>query len=151
MPKANQMPKGAAHSTLLRRSLIALLAFSGILLQASMQSASSASTVATGAWGGQGILVQVSEKGAEVEFDCARGQIAQPITLDKHGDFEVAGTFTAGHGGPVRRDENPQAAPARYSGHVDGDAMSLTVSRGEEKVGSYSLTRGSQPHLTKCL
>jgi hypothetical protein len=145
-----QMPKRTAFSSI-GCALIILLAFSGILLQASMQTAADASSLATGVWGGQGIALKVSAKGAEVEFDCAHGQIPQPIKLDKHGDFEVAGTFTAEHGGPVRRDETLQAAPTRYSGHVDGDSMSLTVSLDKRQVGSYTLTRGSQGHITRCL
>jgi hypothetical protein len=51
----------------------------------------------------------------------------------------------------VRRDENTPSASAQYSGHVDGDTMSLTVALGTEKVGTYALVRGSRPRLTKCL
>ena len=146
-----QMPRRTAFSRLIGHALIILLAFSGIVLQASMQYAADASSLATGVWGGQGIALKVSAKGADVEFDCAHGQIPQPIKLDKHGDFEVTGTFTAEHGGPVRRDEKTASAPARYSGHVDGDTMSLTVSLDKRQVGSYTLTRGSQGHITRCL
>jgi hypothetical protein len=145
------MPKGITRSTLIKHSLIVVFALSGVLLQAGTQAAPDASAIATGAWGGEHILLKVSEKGADVEFDCAHGQVTQSITLDKHGDFDVAGTFTPEHGGPVRRDENPTSASARYSGHVDGDTMSLTVSLGKEKVGTYTLIRGSRPRLTKCL
>jgi hypothetical protein len=123
-----------------------LLACSSILLAPGAH----ASVVAAGSWGGGHIILEVSEQGAEAEFDCAHGQVTQPIILNEHGDFDVAGTFTAEHGGPVRRDENPVAAPARYSGHVDGDAMSLTVTIGKDKVGVFTLTRGSLPNLTKC-
>jgi hypothetical protein len=151
MVAPDQMPKRTALSMLVARSLIVLLAFCGVLLQASTQYAADASGLATGVWGGQGIALKVSAKGADVEFDCAHGQIAQPITLDKHGDFEVAGTFTSEHGGPMRRDETLQLAPARYSGHVDGDTMSLTVSPDKRQVGSYTLTRGSPGHITRCL
>jgi hypothetical protein len=151
MVAPSQMPKRTPLSMLVARSLIVLLAFCGVLLQASTQYAADASGLATGVWGGQGIALKVSAKGADVEFDCAHGQIAQPITLDKHGDFEVAGTFTAEHGGPMRRDEKIASAPARYSGHVDGDTMSLTVSPDKRQVGSYTLTRGSPGHITRCL
>jgi hypothetical protein len=147
----NQMLKRTALSRLVGRSLIVLLTFSVILLEASTQYAADASSLATAVWGGQGIALKVSAKGADVEFDCAHGQIPQPIKLDKHGDFEVAGTFTAEHGGPMRRDETLQSAPARYSGHVDGDSMSLTVTLDKRQVGSYTLTRGSQGHITRCL
>jgi hypothetical protein len=85
-----------------------------------------------------------------VEFDCGHGQITQPMTLDSHGHFGVAGTYSAEHGGPIRRDEETTAAPARYSGHVTGDTMELTIVRGEEKIGTYTLTRGSHAMLTKC-
>src|SRR6266478_8449508 len=143
------MPKGITRSTLIEYSLIAVFALSGVLLQAGTQTAPDASVVANGAWGGEHIVLQVSEKGADVEFDCAHGQVTQPMMLDKHGDFDVVGTFTPEHGGPVRRDENVPAAPARYSGHVDGHTMSLTVTLGKEKVGSFTLIRGSIPNLTK--
>ena len=145
------MSNGIIRSTLIRRSLIALFALSGVLFQAGARAAPDASAVATGAWGGEHIVLKVSEKGADVEFDCAHGQVTQPITLGKHGDFDAGGTFTPEHGGPVRRDENTPSASARYSGHVDGDTMSLTVTLGTEKVGTYTLVRGSRPRLTKCL
>jgi hypothetical protein len=130
--------------------LILLLAFSSVLLPQAVHAAPDGSAVASGAWGGEHIILEVSEKGAEAEFDCAHGQVTQPMMLDKHGDFNVVGTFTPEHGGPVRREENVTAAPARYSGHVDGHTMSLTVTLGQEKVGSFTLTRGALPNLTKC-
>jgi hypothetical protein len=145
------MSNGIIRSTLIRRSLIALFALSCVLFQAGARAAPDASAVATGAWGGEHIVLKVSEKGADVEFDCAHGQVTQPITLDKHGDFDAGGTFTPEHGGPVRRDENTPSASARYSGHVGGDTMSLTVTLGTEKVGTFTLVRGSRPRLTKCL
>ena len=145
------MPKGITRSTLIKHSLIAFFTLCGLWLQPGAQAAKDASAVATGAWGGEHVVLKVSEKGADVEFDCAHGQVTQPITLDKHSDFDVAGTFTPEHGGPVRRDENPTSASARYSGHVEGDTMSLTVTLGTEKVGTYTLIRGSRPRLTKCL
>ena len=106
-------------------------------------------TVANGTWGGEHIILEVSEK-SSVELDCAHGQVVQPITLDKRGDFDVAGTFTPEHGGPVRRDENTPPAAARYSGHVTGDTMTLTITLGKENIGTYTLTRGSNPILRKC-
>ena len=107
-------------------------------------------TVPAGTWGGDHVLFEVSRKGAEIEFDCAHGQITHPITLDAHGRFNVPGTFTHEHGGPVLRDEKPSSTQARYSGRVAGDAMSLTVMVGKEKVGTFTLTRGQQPNLMKC-
>src|SRR5690349_1791401 len=91
-----------------------------------MATAKNTKTVPIGTWAGEHVFVEVSNKGAELEFDCARGQVSQPIPLDKHGNFGVLGTFTPEHGGPVLRDEKVSAAQARYSGHIHGDVMSLT-------------------------
>ena len=106
--------------------------------------------VANGTWGGEHMILQISEKGAEAEFDCAHGQITQPMALDKRGDFDLAGTYTPEHGGPVLRDEVANPAPARYAGHVAGDTMTLTIVVDQEKLGTFTLTRGQQPMLRKC-
>jgi len=141
------MLQGAVRLMLVNSPAIAFLVLFTLLLQGT---ANASSQVAKGGWAGEHIVVEVSEKSAEIEFDCARGQVTQPMTLDKHGDFDVIGTFTREHGGPVRRDENPPSTPARYSGHIDGNSMSITVTLGQENVGTFALTRGASPHLTKC-
>jgi hypothetical protein len=109
-----------------------------------------AKAVAAGTWGGDHVIVEVSEKGVQLEFDCAHGQISQPIALNERGDFDVPGTFSPEHGGPVRSDEAESSNPARYSGHVTGDTMTLTVAQGKEKLGTFTLTRGARPVLRKC-
>jgi hypothetical protein len=127
-----------------------LLAFLDVGVHAHAQDFGKARLLPEGTWGGEHITLEVSEKGAEVELDCAHGQVAQPIALDKRGDFEVAGTFTPEHGGPVLRDEKVSDRPAHYAGHVEGGTMTLTVVLGTEKVGSFTLTRGSTGKVTKC-
>jgi hypothetical protein len=106
--------------------------------------------VPAGTWGGEHITLAVSETGAQAEFDCAHGKITQPMALDKRGDFDVAGNFTPEHGGPVRRDETAASYPAHYSGHVEGDTMTLTIVLEKEKLGPFTLTHGSRPLLRKC-
>ena len=54
----NQMLKRTAFSRLVGRSLIVLLTFFVILLEASTQYAADASSLATGVWGGQGIALK---------------------------------------------------------------------------------------------
>ena len=107
-------------------------------------------TLPAGTWGGEHVLLEVSSKGAELEFDCARGEIPSPIKLDSRRRFDVRGTFSPEHGGPVLRDEKTPMAQARYSGHISGDVMSLTVTSGTEKQGPFTLVRGQQPKLRKC-
>jgi hypothetical protein len=130
--------------------MIVLWALSNILLQSGISMTTHDRGVAKGTWGGEHLILEISEKGAEAEFDCARGQITQPITLDKHGNFDIPGTFTPEHGGPVRRDENTPPAPVRYSGHVADDTMNLVITRGEEELGRFSLAHGAHPMLRKC-
>lgn len=127
-----------------------LLAESSLLLQASMQAPSNTNAVAKGPWADERIVEDVSERGANEESDCAHGQITESITLDRRGDFDVVGTFTPKHGGPVGRDENVPPVAVRYSGHVDRDTMSLAVARDKEKLGAFVLTRGSRPNLRRC-
>jgi hypothetical protein len=109
-----------------------------------------AKAVATGTWGGEHVMLEVSENGAEVEFDCAHGQISQPIALNTRGEFDVPGTFAPEHGGPVLRDETPNSVPARYSGHVLGDTMTLTVTQGKDNIRAFTLSHGARPTLRKC-
>lgn len=106
---------------------------------------------AVGAWGGEHVALQVSNSGARLELDCAHGEISGPLTVDKHGNFDMPGTFTPEHGGPIRKDENSNAQPARYTGHIEGDTMTLKIVRGQQESGPLTLTRNAQPKLTKCL
>ena|SRR5215467_13355360 len=106
---------------------------------------------AAGSWGGEHVFLQVSDNGGRLELDCAHGEISGPVTLDKKGNFDVPGTFSPEHGGPIRKDENTTAQTARYTGHIDGDTMTLKIVRGEQESGPFTLTRNAQPRLTKCL
>jgi hypothetical protein len=144
------MPSQMNRFTLIRFLLAGLMALSGVLLQAGTRPAAHPKTLTPDTWGGEHIILEVSDKGAEAEFDCARGQITQPIALDKRGHFDVTGTFTPEHGGPIRRDEETTPAPVRYSGRVASETMELTITRGEGTLGTYTLTRGSHPMLRKC-
>lgn len=106
-----------------------------------------------GMWGWQHIMLEVAEGRAELTFDCAHGTIDQPLDFDAAGRFDLRGTFVREHGGPVRSDETPPKLQARYAGRVEGKSMTLTVTLPDTKetVGTFSLTHGEQPDLTKCL
>src|SRR5258708_35252129 len=93
------------RSLLIKLTVVAVLALSGIWLQAfSNRVAAEKHTIARGIWGGEHILLEVSGKGGEVEFDCPGGRITRPLKLNKHGSFSGRGPCTLENGGPGRRD-----------------------------------------------
>jgi hypothetical protein len=109
-------------------------------------------TLAAGVWGGDHLRMDVNESGAALDYDCAAGMIERPIVLDDGGRFDIKGTFIPQHGGPVRRDEEIKARPARYVGRIRGDVLTLTVSLAdpEEAVGEFTLTHGDEGRVMKC-
>jgi hypothetical protein len=106
----------------------------------------------TGTWGGQHISLDVTSDGARLEFDCANGQINQPVMLDGNNAFDVAGVYVQERGGPVRIDEQPNGQPARYSGRVEGQTLTLTITLTDNKqtIGTYTLGHGQNPRIFKC-
>jgi hypothetical protein len=106
-----------------------------------------------GVWGGQHVRADVNEAGAVLEFDCARGSIAQAIVLDGSGKFDLPGKFAAEHAGPIRRDEENNDRGVRYSGSVKDQEMTLTITdtKTKEVIGTFTLKHGSEGRLMKCL
>jgi hypothetical protein len=109
--------------------------------------------VANGPWGGQGIHLEVNEKSAKVEFDCAHGTIQGPLTLSDKSEFKLKGTFTRERGGPVRSDQNESREAAVYSGSIKGETMmlELRIDGQDEPLTSYVLTKGKAGRLRKCM
>jgi hypothetical protein len=107
--------------------------------------------LAKGVWGGQHVRAEVSDQGAEIEFDCARGSIAQKIVFDGSGRFDVGGSFTTEHAGPIRDDEN-NSRPVRYRGTVSDKEMELTIfdPKTKEALGTFALRFGNEGRLMKC-
>ncbi|MCA1815338.1 MAG: hypothetical protein LC746_02820 [Acidobacteria bacterium] len=105
-----------------------------------------------GVWGGEHIRLEVTDDGAQVEYDCAHSTITQSIAPDRDGKFDVRGDFVPERGGPVRRDEPPPTRPARYAGRVSGDTLTLSVTLTDtgEHAGDFTLTRGSSGRVMKC-
>jgi hypothetical protein len=109
--------------------------------------------VALGLWGGAHVNLFVTDTGGKLEYDCAHGTIDQPFVVDSSGRFDLAGTHTREHGGPIVSDEKADKRPARYTGMTDGQTMTLTVTvTGEtESPGTFELTRGQAGRILKCL
>lgn len=105
-----------------------------------------------GGWGGTGISIQVDSAGAKIEFDCARGTIDAPLVLDSEGGFDLPGTFTPERPGPIRMGEEDKSEPARYSGRLDGETLTLQVHRpgASRQMPPRAVVFGKPPRLRKC-
>ena len=106
-----------------------------------------------GTWGGKHIGIVVSDSGATLEYDCAHGTIDEPIIPNVDGKFEVRGVHVFEHGGAIRIDETMDEHPAFYKGHIAGNAMTLilVITDTDTEIDTFSLTRGVDPLIYKCL
>ncbi len=105
-----------------------------------------------GAWGGEGVALQVTVEGGNLEFDCAVGTIDEPIEGGGR-SFTLDGTFTLGFGGPEMEGMEPDIHPAIWMGVIEGDVMTLSGRFGDDEtpLGPYRLRKEAQPLLRKCL
>lgn len=107
--------------------------------------------LATGAWGGQDIRLQVKDNGADIQFACATATIDEPVTLNGEGGFDVKGKFIAQRPGPTRAGEN-NSVTARFVGHLKDQELTLTISNLETKetIGTFTLTLGGAARVKRC-
>lgn len=105
-----------------------------------------------GTWGGLHIQFEVSDGVANIEYDCAHGAIAGPLTFDREGRFSWRGTYTQERGGPIRRDQKVNNQPATYSGSLTGDKMNLTVRLENSSLEpqTFKLERDKVGRVFKC-
>ena len=108
--------------------------------------------LAPGAWGGLHISLEVTDVGAQINYDCAHGRITEKIIPENDGTFEVKGVHTQERPGPTREGEDSEQA-AVYRGSIQEDTMTLTVtlSGHDEPVGTFQLTRGNPGKIRKCM
>lgn len=104
-----------------------------------------------GQWGGQHISIDVTARGAAVEYDCAHATIVRRITIDRSGRFDVPGTQFPEHGGPVRQEQETGYA-VRFKGQVKDKTMTLSVTNSltKELIGTFTLVHGAETRLMKC-
>jgi len=133
------------NKVLVAGSLVLLLASAGI-------GARKMQRVDNGTWGGLHIQFEVNDGAVEIEYDCAHGSIAGPLTVDRQGRFSWRGTYTRERGGPIRMGQKDDNQPAIYSGSVTGNTMKLSVrlenSSLEPQV--FTLERDKVGRVFKC-
>jgi hypothetical protein len=106
-----------------------------------------------GAWGAEHLSLIADGQGAALEYDCATGAIDDPLVPDAEGRFDLTGTHTLEHGGPVQVGEDPDIHPARYEGRIVGRTLTLTVTLTDtgDAVGTFALVKGQDGRVYKCL
>ena len=103
-------------------------------------------------WGGNDVSMEVTPQGATLEFDCAHGNMQEPIKANAKGEFAARGTYTPEHGGPITLANPPRDLPATYKGTIEGDTMRLEVVLADKDQAPepFALTRGKAGRLRKC-
>ena len=137
---------GIQNKLLLAGGVVLLLGFSVMFGARKMQ------RLSDGTWGGQHIRLEVNDGSVAVEYDCAHGTIAGPLTFDRQGRFSWSGTLTPERGGPIRMGAKVVDHPATYSGSIKDDTMTLTVrvEDSDDEPETYTLTRDSVGRVFKC-
>lgn len=106
--------------------------------------------IPTGVWGGQHINIEVGEKSARIEYDCASGVINGPLSVDANGNFKLRGTHRIERGGPIRADDDSKGQPATYTGSIKGNTMTLTLKVSDADTETFNLEKGKEGELFKC-
>ena len=119
----------------------------------SASSAQNARALANGVWGGQGISLEINDSGAEINYDCARGTITGKIIPDRKGKFAARGFHVREHGAPVRQEQTGTGQAVTYLGSIASETMTLkvTLSETKETIGTFTLTRGQDGRIRKCM
>lgn len=105
----------------------------------------------TGEWGGPQVRLVLTELGGTLELACASAQVAAPIHPDANGRFVADGKYESFTGGPTPADVPPVLTAARFTGHVEGNTMHLSVTQnGENTAQDYTLERGRRTKLIRC-
>lgn len=123
-----------------------VLLFSLVLFISCMQNMQ---RIPMGVWGGQHINMDVGEKSARVEYDCANGTIDGPLVVDSNGNFKLRGIHRL-EGGPITPDDDKKGQPASYTGSIKGNTMTLTLKVGDSEPETFTLEKGKQGELVKC-
>jgi hypothetical protein len=105
-----------------------------------------------GTWGGQHIQFEVSDGSVNIEYDCAHGSIAGPLTVDRQGRFSWRGTYTGERGGPIRLGQKVEDQAATYSGSLTGNTMTLKVKLENSNIEpqTFTLVRDKVGRVFKC-
>jgi hypothetical protein len=124
--------------------------------QSSPKSGAKTSELAQGNWGGKHLALTVRPDGADFEFDCATGQIQEPIRLDRRGEFQAHGTYRIERPAhPAAEGSSSQSEPANdvlYKGKLRGKELRIAVMLpGRKSPSVFRVVLDAEPTLAKCM
>lgn len=104
-----------------------------------------------GTWGGTEASLTLSRSGGTLGYPCGAGSIDSSWSIDSGGRFTATGQHYFG-GGPVPITGRPPHQ-ARYTGRVDRDEFTLTVTLVDlsQVLGPFHMTRGGPAVSEICL
>jgi hypothetical protein len=104
-----------------------------------------------GEWGGTQASLTLTLSGGTLSYPCGAGTIDSAWTLEAGGQFSATGEHFFG-GGPMPVQGRPPH-PARYTGTVAGNILTLTVTviDLDQKLGPFHLVRGGPPVPELCV
>jgi len=105
-------------------------------------------TEIVGTWGGDDAGLIATDSTVHVHIGCTLGDATGPVRLDADGRFDAPATYNV-DAHPVDRGI---IHPARFSGRVIGQSMTLTVILTDtaRQLGPVTLTYGKEPKMGPC-
>lgn len=112
-----------------------------LLVLAALSCTSPTAPEVAGTWGGTSVSLVLRTDGGDLTYQCGTGTIAPGWNVAADGTFTATGEHFYGGGPAPSGGRTPH--PATYSGHVDGDHMTLTVAvtDTDSVLGPYELVR----------
>ena len=106
--------------------------------------------IAEGSWGGREASLELTGSGGSLSYACGSGTIDSGWTITRDGRLTGTGEHFFG-GGPVPPGGRPPH-PARYTGRLTEDRLSLTVTLTDlhEVLGPFAMVRGGPPVAERC-
>ena len=107
-----------------------------------------------GSWSGAGVVATFNKTGGHISYNCGAGEVTSRIKLDRHGNFTAFGSQESYLAGPTQGDIAPTTTKVIYTGHIEGNMMTLDVKGADQALkiaAHYTLTRGRHTKLIRCL
>jgi hypothetical protein len=104
--------------------------------------------VAEGAWGGEHVSLVVHAAGADVDLDCARGEITVRMRVEPDGGFRLPGYYVR-EVGPTLDPEDRRAV--LWSGAIEGQRLTLSFTFEDGSgEGPFTAFAGAPAQVRQC-